>query len=160
MKLYSSKVDVWAAGLIFYELLTQQPLFPTDKGELGVVHGIFYTFGVPDERTWSGISQLPMYKSVVQHLKQERGIVHPKGLRDKFPPNTTVSSSCLEFLQSMLMLCPDRRVSASEALQHPYLTTDEPLPCQPFDLPRFESEMSQKFAMKNKNNLTKIQTTL
>lgn len=72
--------------------------------------------------------------------------MHPKGLRDKFPPNMTVSPSCLEFLQNMLMLCPERRISASEALLHPYLTTEEPLPCQPIELPRFESEMSQKFA--------------
>ena len=69
MKLYSSKIDVWAAGLIFYELLMQQPLFPTDKGELGVLLGMFNIFGVPDERNWPGVSQLPMYKSVVHHLK-------------------------------------------------------------------------------------------
>ena len=77
--------------------------------------------------------------------------MHPKGLREKFPPNTTMSPNCLDFLQSMLMLCPDRRVSASEALLHPYLVSEEPLPCQPGDLPRFECEMSQKFAQKNKN---------
>lgn len=69
MKLYSSKIDVWAAGLICYELFMQTPLFPTDKGELGVVHGIFNIFGVPDEQNWPGVSQLPKFKTFEQHLK-------------------------------------------------------------------------------------------
>ena len=30
VKLYSTKLDVWAAGLIFYELLMQQTLFPNN----------------------------------------------------------------------------------------------------------------------------------
>jgi len=29
-KLYSSKMDVWAAGCIFYELLTKHTLFPSE----------------------------------------------------------------------------------------------------------------------------------
>ncbi len=36
-KLYSSKVDVWAAGLIFYELLTHENLFLTRNGLIGVI---------------------------------------------------------------------------------------------------------------------------
>ena len=59
--LYSSQVDVWAAGLIFYELLTKQTLLPTDKGEIGVVLGTFNIFGLPDENSWPGISQHKFY---------------------------------------------------------------------------------------------------
>lgn len=65
LKLYSTKVDVWAAGLIFYELMTRNPLFPVNKGEIGVVLGIFSIFGVPDETTWPGISQIPKYRPLL-----------------------------------------------------------------------------------------------
>ena len=65
-----------------------------------------------------------------------------------FPANSTVSASCLDFLDGLLTLCPERRLSASDALEHPYLVTQEPAPCQPNELPRFECEMSQKFAKK------------
>ena len=67
-KLYSSKVDVWAAGLIFYELLMKQPLFPTGKGELGVFLGIFNTFGVPDENSWPGVNELENFWQILPTL--------------------------------------------------------------------------------------------
>ena len=36
-KLYTSKIDVWAAGCIFIEILTKKALFPLDQGERGVL---------------------------------------------------------------------------------------------------------------------------
>ena len=74
-KLYSSKIDVWAAGLIFFELMTKKPLFPTDQGDRGVVLGIFNIFGVPDENSWPGIGQLEFYKALLPALLQERGLL-------------------------------------------------------------------------------------
>ena len=68
-QIYSSKVDVWAAGLICYELLTKQPLFPTDNGELGIVLGIFNIFGAPNENSWPGVSNLDTYKAILPRLQ-------------------------------------------------------------------------------------------
>ena len=48
MKVYSSKAEIWAAGLIIYELVMHQPLLPTDS-ELGVLFGIFKILGFPNE---------------------------------------------------------------------------------------------------------------
>ena len=59
---------MWAAGLIFYELMMKQPLLPTDKGDFGVVLGIFNTFGVPDEQSWPGITELDQYKMLLTAL--------------------------------------------------------------------------------------------
>lgn len=75
-----------------------------------------------------------------------------------FPNNMAVSNACIDFLEKLLTLCPERRMSAAQALQHPYLVTEEPLACEPSELPRFECEMSQKFA-KKQNNMIKTQAT-
>lgn len=48
-RLYDSKIDVWAAGCILFELLTLQPLFPVSSGEAGILFGMFQVIGIPDE---------------------------------------------------------------------------------------------------------------
>ena len=38
-KFYDQKVDIWACGCIFYELLTSERMLPTNQNEEGVVLG-------------------------------------------------------------------------------------------------------------------------
>ena len=144
-KLYSSKVDVWAAGCIFFELLTRKPLLPTEDGDLGVFKGMLKLFGVPDETSWPGVNKLQKFRGVANFLKQER--VQVKGLKTHFAQcNYNASPACVDFVSKLLVMCPEKRFSASEALDHPYLTQVDPVPCQPNELPRFESDISQKSA--------------
>jgi serine/threonine protein kinase len=63
-KLYDHKIDVWAAGCILFELLTLQPLFPTNSGETGVVFGMFKLFGLEDCFT------TPEYTQAANEFKQ------------------------------------------------------------------------------------------
>ena len=51
----------------------------------------------------------------------------------------------LDLLEKMLIVNPERRVSAEEALQHPYLNRVEPLPCSASELPRLGNAITQKF---------------
>ena len=59
-----------------------------------------------------------------------------------------VSKPCLDLISGMLKLNPNQRFSASAALTHPYLTSEQPAPCLPEELPRVEGEISQKFVHK------------
>lgn len=43
------------------------------------------------------------------------------------------------FLNKLLTLNPEKRISAKHALRDPYFTS-EPLPCSPDNLPRIEGE--------------------
>jgi len=76
-------------------------------------------------------------------------MIQPRGLKARFEEaKRSVGSDCIDFLQRILTIDPKLRMSASEALAHPYLSSAEPRPCQPSELPRFESDISQKFVKK------------
>jgi serine/threonine protein kinase len=81
-KYYTEKVDLWATGLIIYELLTGLPLFPINQGEMGVLFGIFHIFGVPREDTWPGVhSRYPSYPKMVDEFRKSGNKTQARTLR-------------------------------------------------------------------------------
>ena len=56
-RLYDPKVDIWAAGCIFFELITSQILF-NEKNLLSIINKIFNICGFPNEQTWPGVSNM------------------------------------------------------------------------------------------------------
>lgn len=59
-------------------------------------------------------------------------IKEPRPLKDIFP---FASEGCIDLLEGLLQLDPVRRLSASEALAHPYFSKEEPRPCENKELP-------------------------
>jgi cyclin-dependent kinase 2 len=109
-KNYSTPVDVWSVGCIFAEMLTKRPLFPGDS-EIDELFRIFRTLGTPDEQVWPGVSRLPDYKP--NNFPQWPA----QPLVSIIPPIDPVG---LDLLQKMLTYEPAKRISAKEALDHPY----------------------------------------
>jgi len=106
---YSIPVDMWSAGCIFAEMLAKKPLFPGDS-EIDQLFKIFRQLGTPTEEIWHGCTSLPDYKpSFPKWKKQELGKVfencHP---------------TAIDVLEKMLIYEPSQRISAREALRHPY----------------------------------------
>merc|ERR1712224_929010 len=61
---YSTPIDMWGVGCIFYEMASGRPLFPGSTVE-DELHLIFKVLGTPTEATWPGISrstELSSYK--------------------------------------------------------------------------------------------------
>ncbi|TPX31035.1 hypothetical protein SmJEL517_g05547 [Synchytrium microbalum] len=108
-KHYSTCVDMWSVGCIFAEMCLRHPLFPGDS-EIDEIFRIFRTLGTPNESTWSGISALPDYKpSFPVWGAQDLGkVVH------------NLDADGLDLLKRMLVYEPGRRISAKQALAHPY----------------------------------------
>ncbi|KXJ15893.1 Cyclin-dependent kinase 18 [Exaiptasia diaphana] len=52
---YSTQIDMWGVGCIFYEMATGRPLFPGYTVE-DQLHLIFKVLGTPSEEIWPGIS--------------------------------------------------------------------------------------------------------
>jgi serine/threonine protein kinase len=114
---YSSSVDVWATGCIFYELITLKPLFP-GKTELDELDVIFSKFGTPDDQLWPGFSSLP-------HC-QKFGFVPRQGTdwASSMTGNSTVLQR--ELVSRCLIYNPARRLTAKEALAHDFFKESPP----------------------------------
>ena len=107
---YSTAIDIWSVGCIFAELLLKEPLFQA-KGEMELISMIFKLLGPPTPQSWPEYTSLPLAKTIALPPS------HAPQLRQKFPH---VTSACIDLLAKMLTYDPDERITAAEALQHPY----------------------------------------
>ena len=112
-KTYSTAVDMWSVGCIFAELLLKEPLFQV-KGELELLSMIFKLLGPPTKNSWPDYFDLPNAKTITLPSPQ------PHAFRSKFPH---LSTAGLDLLISFLTYDPKQRISAEEAMQHPYFTS-------------------------------------
>ena len=108
-KEYSTPVDMWSIGLIFYEMAHRKPLFAGDC-EIDQIFKIFQMFGTPNEKTWPGVTKLPEFKLTFPQFKG-------KGINAY---NRNIDNVGLDLLSKMIQLDPSKRISAKQALQHPY----------------------------------------
>eukprot|EP00475_Leptophrys_vorax_P009302 TRINITY_DN16170_c0_g1_i1.p1 TRINITY_DN16170_c0_g1~~TRINITY_DN16170_c0_g1_i1.p1 ORF type:complete len:252 (-),score=52.56 TRINITY_DN16170_c0_g1_i1:39-794(-) len=129
-KKYSAEIDMWSVGCIFGELLTKRPVFEGAQGELAQISKIFELLGTPTEETWPGHKSLP-YMQKFNFTTAPPGGLRRKFMRSGFMGNcTTLSESGFDLLSRLLCLDPGRRITASEALVHPWFE-ESPKPQNP-----------------------------
>ncbi|CAE7884151.1 cdk11, partial [Symbiodinium microadriaticum] len=148
---YGPGLDIWSVGCILAEILLcqtgrRQPFFGGDpenpnKTVLAYVEEIFYIMGKPTDETWPGLCKLPNYRTYVSgkissakaHKEQgdERGFLRRffrNGIGKPADSKYCLTESFFEMLGGLLSLCPKHRVTAAEALQHPFFTKEKPVP--------------------------------
>eukprot|EP00128_Syssomonas_multiformis_P006224 Colp12_sorted_trinity150504_noHs@6808 len=107
---YSTPIDIWSSGCIFAELANHgRPLFPGSCAEDQLLR-IFKVLGTPTPETWPQITEYPDYKPNFP-------IYPPQSLQSVCP---NLDPYGLDLLTRMLKYQPDQRISADEAMTHPY----------------------------------------
>eukprot|EP00922_Rhytidocystis_sp_ex-Travisia-forbesii_P052752 GHVS01078256.1.p1 GENE.GHVS01078256.1~~GHVS01078256.1.p1 ORF type:complete len:339 (+),score=24.28 GHVS01078256.1:185-1201(+) len=120
---YGSAIDIWSAGCIFAELLNGgRALFP-GTGEIDQLGKIFHVRGTPADSNWKEARDLPLYCEFTKGEPQDLSTVVPG-----------CAKAGVSLLDDMLALDPNKRISAEQALKHPYFNA-VPLPCTPSELP-------------------------
>jgi serine/threonine protein kinase len=109
---YSTPVDIWSIACIFCEMITQKPLFPGDS-EIDQLFRIFRQLGTPTEEVWPGVTSLADYKPSFPQWAPQPLTKTIKELKNADP-------QAMDLLMKMLVYEPSKRISAREALKHPY----------------------------------------
>ncbi|KAJ3691637.1 hypothetical protein LUZ61_020801 [Rhynchospora tenuis] len=132
-KEYSTAIDLWSVGCIMAELLAKEPLF--DGGdEKTQLNKIFKTLGTPNENNWPSYKNLPGAKAAFANQPYSK-------LREKFPRisfsgQPTLSDVGFDLLNKLLTYDPEKRITADEALRHPWFE-EVPLPKSKDFMPTF-----------------------
>jgi cell division cycle 2-like len=115
---YTTAVDVWSVGCIFAELVLGDALF-AGRGELDQLLKIFEVVGKPTESSWPGLGELPTMRRVSLQ-GPARSELRSRLRADAHSARTPLTRLGLELVEAMLTPDPAKRVTAAEALQHPY----------------------------------------
>ncbi|CCC68640.1 hypothetical protein NCAS_0B05560 [Naumovozyma castellii] len=141
---YSKAMDIWSCGCILAELFMKRPIFPGKdyRHQLMLIFGLIGTpsgrdlLCIESRRAREYITTLPKYEPVPW---------------EKVFPN--VNPLGIDLLQRMLIFDPRSRITAEEALAHPYLKTyhdpndeptGEPIPKSFFEFDSYKDVLTTK----------------
>jgi serine/threonine protein kinase len=109
-KTYNAPIDVFAVGAIMAELYNNKPLFP-GKSEFDQMSKICEVLGTPSQTDWpEGYTLASKITYKFPNWKGQR-------LKNLIP---RASEIAINLLEALLAFNPSKRMTASQALQHPF----------------------------------------
>ncbi|KAJ2712093.1 cyclin-dependent protein kinase [Coemansia spiralis] len=132
---YTTAIDMWSVGCIFAEMLALRPIFKGDEVKMekkqvpfqrNQVNRILEVLGTPTKEQWPQLELMPDHA----HMKQFRH--YPPALKQWYANTGHKSDPGFQLLASMLEYDQARRITAADALDHPYFREDPKPTRHPF----------------------------
>jgi serine/threonine protein kinase len=106
---YSTPIDIWSVGCIFYEMALGRPM-ATGDSELDQLFRIFQLFGTPTEKSWPGCQSLENFNPNFPNLSPSKFVELEE----------IVGEDGLALFMKLMVYNPKDRISAKRALSHSY----------------------------------------
>lgn len=121
---YTTAVDMWGVGCVFSEMFRRHPILQgvSDQDQ---AHCIFKLLGGPTPESMPGYEKLPGGHVSFPYMRT---------LEEQFKD---LDKASLSLLSDLLKLDPQRRLTAVDALSHPFFRID-PRACRPENLPKYK----------------------
>ncbi|XP_070589444.1 cyclin-dependent kinase 19 isoform X4 [Erythrolamprus reginae] len=128
------KIDIWAIGCIFAELLTSEPIFHCRQEDIKTsnpfhhdqLDRIFSVMGFPADKDWEDIRKMPEYPTLQKDFRRTT-YANSSLLKYMEKHKVKPDSKVFLLLQKLLTMDPTKRITSEQALQDPYFQED-PLP--------------------------------
>lgn len=119
---YGPAVDIWSAACVMIEIFTRHAIFPGDGGEINQLDKIYNVLGTPTRSEWPGLVEMAWFELL--RPTERRANTFAEKYQERLTP------AAFELLQTMFLYDPAYRPTAGDVLEHPYFTTEDPIPRQ------------------------------
>ena len=137
---YGPAVDIWSAACVMVEIFTRHAIFPGDGGEINQLEKIYNVLGTPTRSEWPQLVDMAWFELLRPPERK------PSTFAEKYQERLTPAA--FELLQAMFLYDPAKRPTAGDVLEHPYFTTEEPVPRQAIEYVGFFSRRSRSVLLK------------